>query len=241
MPDLVLTGNAGNEPFLGDSYPRVNFCWLHVARCTSLCGVDWIDELQQTDKPFELFDTWFHQARKAEPDNPEAMTLGTTDQDGCANLRTVLMRGHGTDGFVFYSNGQSTKGVEIEAFARAALLFHWKSLERQVRIRGELKRLPDEMTDAYFASRPYASRIGARASDQSRPLTSRALLEERIADQSARYPENGPVPRPPYWIGYRLIPLEMEFWQGVRFRLHERVRLERRNQDDKWRYERLYP
>ena len=171
--------------------------------------------------PLALFDEWFAQAREAEINDPEAMALATVDVDGQPSARMVLLKGHGPDGFVFYTNEQSAKGNQLAANPRAALLFHWKSLRRQVRIEGPVERVPDANADAYFATRARDSQLGAWASDQSRPLDSRETFEQRF-DQAKRQFEGKDVPRPPHWHGYRMIPERIEFWIDRPYRLHER-------------------
>ncbi|MBX9882274.1 MAG: pyridoxamine 5'-phosphate oxidase [Sphingomonas sp.] len=188
--------------------------------------------------PFALFDAWFAEATTSEPNDPNAMALATADADGRLGLRTVLLKGHDARGFVFYTNQQSRKGADLAAHARAALLFHWKSLRRQVRIEGPVSPVSDAEADAYFATRPRDSQLGAWASDQSRPLASRALFEERFAEVKARF-EGGAVPRPPHWSGYRVAPERIEFWQDRAFRLHERRLFTRA--DDGWAEGLLYP
>ena len=171
--------------------------------------------------PFALFDEWFAEARAAEVNDPEAMALATADSDGRPSVRMVLLKGHGPDGFVFYTNEQSAKGEQLADNPRAALLFHWKGLRRQVRIEGAVERVPDDQADAYFASRARDSQLGAWASDQSRPLDVRATFEQRFEDVSRRF-EGQDVPRPPHWRGYRVIPDRIEFWSDRPHRLHER-------------------
>lgn len=174
-----------------------------------------------TSDPFERFDQWFVEARAAEPNDPEAMALATTGSDGQPAVRMVLLKGHGPDGFAFYTNALSPKGRQLDENPRAALLFHWKSLRRQVRIEGPVEAVPDGEADAYFASRPRDSQVGAWASDQSRPLDSREAFEARFAETAARF-EGSPVPRPPHWRGYRLVAERIEFWSDRPHRLHER-------------------
>lgn len=171
--------------------------------------------------PFALFDAWFAEATASELNDPNAMALATADAQGRLGLRTVLLKGHDARGFVFYTNQQSRKGADLAAHPQAALLFHWKSLRRQIRIEGPVSPVSDAEADAYFATRPRESQLGAWASDQSRPLASRALFEARFAEEQARF-EGGPVPRPPHWSGYRVAPDRIEFWQDRAFRLHER-------------------
>lgn len=171
--------------------------------------------------PFALFDTWFAEAQASEPNDPNAMALATVDAAGRPSSRMVLLKGHGPDGFVFYTNRESRKARELRADAPAALLFHWKSLRRQVRIEGDVTLASEAESDAYFASRGRDSRLGAWASDQSRPLDRRETFEERFAAMQVRF-EGGDVPRPPHWGGYRVSPERIEFWQDRAHRLHER-------------------
>jgi pyridoxamine 5'-phosphate oxidase len=172
------------------------------------------------DDPFTLFEAWFAEARASEPDDPNAMALATATPDGRPSVRMVLLKEHGLDGFVFYTNAESRKGGEIHANPHAALLFHWKSLQRQVRIEGPLEEVPAAMADAYFASRHPDSRLGSAASDQSRPLDSRETYLDRVEALRERYGEA--VPRPPHWTGFRLAPTRIEFWISRAHRLHER-------------------
>ena len=188
--------------------------------------------------PLALFDEWLAEAGASEPNDPEAMTLATATRDGRPSARIVLLKGHGPDGFVFYTNQQSRKADELAANPNAALLFHWKSLRRQVRIEGSVSRVSDAEGDAYFASRARDSQLGAWASDQSRPLDNRATFEQRFEDMKRRY-EGSEVPRPPHWGGYRLNPEAMEFWTDRPHRLHER-RLFTRTPDG-WTEGLLYP
>ncbi|MEA2981025.1 MAG: pyridoxamine 5-phosphate oxidase [Alphaproteobacteria bacterium] len=188
--------------------------------------------------PLALFDQWYAEARESEPNDAEAMTLATADADGQPSARIVLLKGHGPDGFVFYTNEQSAKGDQLLASPKAALLFHWKSLRRQLRIEGRVDRVPDAEADAYFATRGRDSQLGAWASDQSRPLDSRATFEQRFEEMKTRF-EGHDVPRPPHWRGYRVIPDRIEFWTDRPHRLHER-RLFVRAGDD-WSEGLLYP
>jgi pyridoxamine 5'-phosphate oxidase len=196
-------------------------------------------ELDATD-PLGLFQAWLTEAEASEPNDPNAMALATVDSDGLPDVRMVLLKGAGPDGFVFYTNTESAKGRELAATPKAALLFHWKSLRRQVRVRGPVTPVSSEEADAYFASRPRHSRIGAWASDQSRPLEGRFELERRVAEQGARF-GLGEVPRPPHWSGYRVTPLAVEFWRDRPFRLHERLLFVREAAGAAWGRSRLFP
>jgi len=174
-----------------------------------------------SDDPFTLFDAWFAEAQTSEPNDPNAMALATADAAGRPAVRMVLLKGHGADGFVFYTNRESRKADDLKANMQAALLFHWKSQRRQVRIEGAVSLVTDAESDAYFASRGRDSQLGAWASEQSRPLAARSIFEGRFDAMQFRY-ENGDVPRPPYWGGYRVVPDRIEFWQDRAHRLHER-------------------
>ena len=191
-------------------------------------------------EPFQLFDEWFAAARQAEPNDPNGMALATVDADGLPDVRMVLLKGIDARGFVFFTNTQSAKGVELEANPKAALLFHWKSLRRQVRVRGAIEAVTPEEADAYFASRPRDSQIGAWASDQSRAMPDRMALGRRVAEYGLKF-GLGKVPRPPHWSGYRVLPTEIEFWRDRPFRLHERLTFTRETHDQPWSVARLYP
>ncbi len=197
-------------------------------------------DFTEADEPFALFTAWLTEAEKSEVNDPNGMALATAGADGLPNVRMVLLKGVDPTGFVFYSNRESDKGVELAANMQAAALFHWKSLRRQVRIRGPVEEVDAAAADAYFNSRPLQSRIGAWASQQSRPLESRFALETAVAKYAAKF-ALGEVPRPPYWIGYRIKPIAIEFWSDGLFRLHDRVRFRRATPDGGWQKERLYP
>ncbi len=190
------------------------------------------------DDPIRLFQDWLAEATATEPNDPNAMTLATATKDGLPSARMVLLKGVDLRGFVFYTNQGSRKGAELAANQRAALLFHWKSLRRQVRVEGAVEPVTDGEADAYFASRARISRLGALASDQSRPLPSRAELERRLAEFDAKYPGDS-IPRPPHWSGFRVQPVRLEFWQDMPFRLHDRRIYQRAG--DGWTTEALYP
>jgi pyridoxamine 5'-phosphate oxidase len=191
-------------------------------------------------EPFALFRAWMAEAEALEPADPEAMALATVDSDGLPNLRMILLKGADERGFVFYTNCESAKGGELAANPKAALLFYWKSLGRQIRMRGPVEPATDKEADAYFATRHRESRIGACASRQSRPLARRAVLEAEVERLTREFGE-GPVARPAYWRGYRLIPLEIEFWRNGAFRLHDRIVFRRASPGDPWTKTRLYP
>lgn len=197
-------------------------------------------DFTQADEPFRLFSAWLEDATAKEPRDPTAMTLATTDAEGMPNARMVLLKGVDDRGFVFYTNMESQKGRELDRDPRAALVFHWKSLNRQVRIRGMVEKVTPAEADAYFATRPKGAQIGAWASKQSTPLESRMAFEKAVAVYAAKY-AIGDVPRPPHWSGYRIVPLVMEFWHDRPFRLHDRVAFARENLGAPWSKTRLYP
>ncbi|MFO1088372.1 MAG: pyridoxamine 5'-phosphate oxidase [Hyphomicrobiales bacterium] len=192
------------------------------------------------DEPFALFAEWYAAAEGSEPNDPNAMCLSTVDPDGLPNSRMVLLKGFDAAGFVFYTNFESQKGQEILANPKAAICFHWKSLRRQVRVRGLVEEVSGEEADAYYNSRPRDSRIGAWASKQSRPLESRFALEKAVARYAAQY-AIGTIPRPEYWGGFRIRPVQIEFWQDRPFRLHDRLVFRREQPDAPWTSSRLYP
>jgi pyridoxamine 5'-phosphate oxidase len=181
------------------------------------------DDLQQAADPFLLFAEWLAEAEKKEPNDPNAMALATVDNAGLPDVRMVLLKGYDRDGFLFYTNLESRKGRQLAACPKAALCFHWKSIRRQVRARGEVEPVDPGEADAYFATRPRLSRIAAWASRQSEPLEGRFALEKAVALYTARFAA-GAIPRPPHWSGFRIRPREIEFWRDGAFRMHDRVR-----------------
>lgn len=197
-------------------------------------------DFAESADPFQLFNAWFEEAKTAEPNDPDAMALATVDAAGLPDVRMVLLKAADPRGFVFYTNEQSAKGSELASNPKAALVLHWKSIRRQVRVRGPIERVSDAEADKYFASRSRDSRIAASASDQSRPLDSRETFEARIAELQKKY-EGKDVPRPAHWGGYRIVPSEIEFWHDRPHRAHDRVRFTRKDADSAWQKTRLYP
>ncbi|HZC17189.1 MAG TPA: pyridoxamine 5'-phosphate oxidase [Caulobacteraceae bacterium] len=191
-------------------------------------------------EPLVLFDEWMRAAEASESNDPNAMSLATVDADGLPDVRMVLLKGVDARGFVFYTNTESAKGIELGGDPKAALLFHWKSLRRQVRVRGPVEAVTADEADAYFASRPRGSQIGAWASDQSRALPDRLALERRVAEFGLKF-GIGKVARPPHWSGYRVLPTAIEFWRDRPFRLHERLAFSRAEPGAAWTVARLYP
>jgi pyridoxamine 5'-phosphate oxidase len=201
---------------------------------TELTGRDFAESTE----PFELFGEWLADATKSEPNDPTAVALASVDADGLPDVRMVLLKDFDAQGFVFYTNFESAKGREILGSMKAAMCFHWKSLRRQVRVRGEVEVASDAEADAYFATRPRGSRIGAWASKQSRPLESRFALEKAVAEYTAKF-VIGEIPRPDYWSGFRIKPTQIEFWKDMPFRLHDRIVFTRSGGG--WEKTRLYP
>jgi pyridoxamine 5'-phosphate oxidase len=197
------------------------------------------NDFTAAEEPFRLFAAWLDDAVKSEINDPNGVALATVDSDGLPDVRMVLLKGFDEAGFVFYTNFESAKGREILGNMKAAMCFHWKSLRRQVRVRGPVEIVSDAEADAYFASRPRGSRIGAWASKQSRPLESRFALEKAVAEYTARY-AIGDIPRPAYWSGFRIVPMTIEFWHDRPFRLHDRL-LFSRSEGGAWEKQRLYP
>ena len=195
-------------------------------------------DFMEANEPFALFGEWLAEATKSEPNDPNALSLATVDPSGMPNVRMVLLKGFDERGFVFYTNFEGTKGQEILASMKAAMGFHWKTLRRQVRVRGNIEIVSDAEADEYYQSRARGSRIGAWVSKQSRPLESRFALEKAVAEFTAKHLV-GEIPRPPHWSGFRVIPSEIEFWKDGAFRLHDRAKFER--DGDGWRRTRLYP
>ena len=197
-------------------------------------------DFTEADEPLRLFSAWFEESKRLEPVDPNAMALATVDPDGLPNVRMVLLKDFDQRGFVFYTNLDSRKGRELQASPKAALVFHWKSLMRQVRLRGAVEPVSEAEADAYFATRPRLAQIGAWASRQSAPLESRLAFEKAVAVHTAKYLV-GSVPRPPHWSGFRLVPAAIEFWHDRPFRLHDRIEFRRDRPGEAWSKARLYP
>ena len=197
-------------------------------------------DFTESGEPFKLFAEWLGEAEASEPNDPNAVALATVDEDGLPNVRMVLLKGFDDNGFVFYTNFESQKGREILGQKKAAMCFHWKSLRRQVRLRGPVEIVTDAEADAYFKTRARGSRIGAWASKQSRPLESRFALEKAVAEYTARY-AIGEIPRPAHWSGFRIRPTSIEFWKDQNFRLHDRIEFRRETPDGHWDKVRMYP
>jgi pyridoxamine 5'-phosphate oxidase len=197
-------------------------------------------DFTESGEPFKLFAEWLKEAEASEPNDPNAVALATVDEDGLPNVRMVLLKGFDDDGFVFYTNFESQKGREILGQKKAAMCFHWKSLRRQVRLRGPVEIVTDAEADDYFKTRARGSRIGAWASKQSRPLESRFALEKAVAEYTARY-AIGEIPRPAHWSGFRIRPTSIEFWKDQTFRLHDRVEFRRPSPEGEWDKVRMYP
>jgi pyridoxamine 5'-phosphate oxidase len=217
-----------STPTMSDTAPIEHPSWLTSGDFTA------------ADEPFRLFAAWLKDATASEPRDPTAMTLATVDGDGLPNARMVLLKGFDDAGFVFFTNMDSQKGKELDAHPKAALVFHWKSSNRQVRVRGTVTRASAAEADAYFATRPKQAQIGAWASKQSSPLESRFAFEKAVALYAAKY-ALGDVPRPPNWSGYRIAPSAIEFWQDRPFRLHDRIEFVREGLNGPWNKTRLYP
>jgi len=197
-------------------------------------------DFAEVEKPFDLFSEWLEDAKTSEPNDPNALSLATVDETGLPNVRMVLLKDVDERGFVFYTNFESAKGQELLSSGKAAMCFHWKTLRRQVRVRGAVQQVSDEEADTYYQSRPRGSRIGAWASKQSRPLESRFALEKEVARYTAKF-GIGDIPRPDHWSGMRLVPTSIEFWHDRPFRLHDRILFTRSTPDAPWTKERLYP
>src|SRR6478736_4715956 len=197
-------------------------------------------DFTERNEPFDLFADWLNEAEASEINDPNAVALATVDEDGLPNVRMVLLKGFDQDGFVFYTNFESQKGREVLGQKKAAMCFHWKTLRRQVRLRGPVEVVSDEEADAYYKTRARGSRIGAWASKQSRPLESRFALEKAVAEYTARY-AIGEIPRPAHWSGFRIRPVSIEFWKDQKFRLHDRIEFRRASPEDNWTKVRMYP
>ena len=199
-----------------------------------------VGETAMGGDPFAIFAGWLKDAEASEPNDPNALSLATVDEAGLPDVRMVLLKGFDARGFAFYTNFESAKGGELLSTMKAAMGFHWKSLRRQVRVRGPIETVSEAEADAYYTSRARGSRIGAWASQQSRPLESRTVLEERVAELTRKY-ESAEIPRPPHWSGFRLVPSQIEFWADGQYRLHDRAVYRRATPDAEWTVQRLYP
>ncbi len=219
-----------DSPLIPHSPSADEYAQAHAAHETEI----------EAGEPFALFGQWLKDAAAREPNDPNAMAVATVDGDGLPDVRMVLLKDFDENGFVFYTNTLSAKGQQLAETPKAALLFHWKSLRRQVRIRGEVSRVSDAEADAYFQSRARQSQIGAWASDQSQPLPDRFALEKRVAEYALKF-GLGKIERPPHWTGFRVAPLNIEFWRDKPFRLHDRVRFHRENTAQGWTSAKLYP
>ncbi|MGV3548291.1 pyridoxamine 5'-phosphate oxidase [Rhizobium sp.] len=195
-------------------------------------------DFTEENEPYSLFGTWLKDAEASEPNDPNALALATVDADGMPNVRMVLLKGFDQDGFVFYTNYESQKGTELLGQKKAAMVFHWKSLRRQIRVRGTIETVSDAEADAYYETRPRGSRIGAWASKQSRPLEGRFALEKAVAEYTMKF-GIGHIPRPAHWSGFRLKPVSLEFWHDRPFRLHDRMEFRRAGEG--WEKVRMYP
>lgn len=207
-----------------------------IERSTGLISGDFTESTE----PFALFAAWFEEAKAAEPNDPDAMALATVDAAGLPDVRMVLLKQADDRGFVFFTNEESAKGAELAANPKAAVVLHWKSLRRQIRVRGAVERVSDGEANVYFSTRSRSSRIAAAASDQSRPLESRRIFEERVEQFEKRF-EGQEIPRPAHWGGYRIVPVEIEFWMDRLHRMHDRIRFSRERVGGAWRRTRLYP
>ena len=196
--------------------------------------------LDKNKEPFLLFDEWFNLAKQKELNDPNAMNLATISEDNKPHSRMVLLKDHSADGFTFYTNTESNKGIQISQNNNVALCFHWKSLQRQIRIEGSVKKVDDSIADSYFNSRGYMSRIGALSSKQSSVLKSRSELEALIEDFKKKYPDENNVPRPKYWTGFIVTPIKIEFWQDMPHRIHDRLVFEKLD-NSKWKSQKLFP
>lgn len=200
-----------------------------------------IHDIHSGSNPIEIFNEWLDLARQNEINDPEAMALATATKDGRPSVRMILLKQADENGFKFHTNAQSQKGNELFENSFASLCFYWKSLRKQVRVDGHIETVSVAEANDYFSNRPYMRQIGAHASQQSRPLQSREYLEEKIAALEKKYPEGSTVPRPDYWVGYRLVPLKIEFWWDNPDRLHDRIVFTRTSKDTPWTTQRLYP